>query len=73
MKFKQLLKRQDVTQQELADKLGIHQTAISKWCTGQCAPSVAKIVSIAQILACSVEDVVNCFQKNKEKKPWKNQ
>lgn len=63
MAFKQLLKRHGVTQQELAHTLGIGQTAISKWCTGECMPTANKILPIARAIGCTCYEVVECFTK----------
>lgn len=41
---------QGLTQQELADKVGVRQAAVSQWESGHVAPSVTHQVAIAQAL-----------------------
>lgn len=63
MDFKTLLKEKQVTQLDLAEKLGVHQTLISLWCRGKCKPSVSCVKDISDALGASLEQVVSCFEK----------
>ena len=63
--IKRLREGKKMTQQELAEKIGVSDKAISKWETGRGYPDIALIESIADTLGVSVielfsgEDVTN--------------
>ena len=59
--FKRLLKEAKVTQEELAEELGVHQTLVSLWCCGKGKPSIIQTVAIAKFLGVSVEEIIKCF------------
>lgn len=46
------------TQAELAEKLEINQSAVALWETGKCAPRSNKLKKIAQVLNCTVMDLL---------------
>lgn len=60
----QLLRNNNITQAQLAAKIGITQQLVSKWVTGGCQPQIDMLPKLAEALNCSVEDIVNCFKKN---------
>lgn len=47
-----------MTQMELADKLGISYQAVSNWERGQTAPDISKLGEIAEILNCSIDELL---------------
>lgn len=47
-----------MTQMELADKLGISYQAVSNWERGQTAPDISKLSEIAEILGCSIDELL---------------
>jgi transcriptional regulator with XRE-family HTH domain len=61
MTFKELMKSAGVTQKEIAERLGFHQTLISQWQKGKTKPSVSVVLELAKILNCSAEDILKCF------------
>jgi transcriptional regulator with XRE-family HTH domain len=63
MSFKTLIRSRGVTQQQLADSIGVHQTLVSQWCTGKCAPNVFQISKIAARLGVTADDVVASFSE----------
>lgn len=42
-----------LTQQQLADQLGIHQTAVARWETGETEPALRHRMALAQALIIS--------------------
>ena len=64
MGFKALLKEKQVTQLDMAEKLGVHQTLISLWCRGKCKPSISCVKKISELLGASLEEVISCFEEN---------
>lgn len=56
LNIKELRKKQDITQKELAEKLGIERSKISQWETGYCLPKVTELPKIAKALNCNISD-----------------
>lgn len=52
--------RKDIrlTQQELADKLGITDKAVSKWENGRCMPDISLIKDLTEILGISINELL---------------
>lgn len=50
--------KQKMTQQELAEKLGIERATVTKWELGYTAPRVAKLPELARVLHCTVDDLL---------------
>ena len=61
--FINLLKERKVTQKELAEELGVHQTLISQWCCGKTTPTIRQVSSLSEFLKIPVEDIIKCFKK----------
>ena len=53
-----LRKREGMTQQELADRLGVTNKAISKWETGEAFPETGQLVPLSDIFGISVDDLL---------------
>lgn len=53
-----LRKTKKISQQQLADKLGIDRSTISKWETGDFDPTVGNVISIANVLGVPIADLV---------------
>ena len=47
-----------LSQRELADKLGVAQPTVSAWENGDGYPRVEKLMQLAQILGCTVDDLL---------------
>lgn len=63
MKFCDKLVKQrkdnNMSQEQLAELLGISRQAISKWESGNSIPDMAKILELCKILNCNLEDLVD--------------
>ena len=46
-----------LTQKQLADKIGVHQTAVSQWEKGITQPSASTVSKIIKALGCKIEDI----------------
>ena len=46
------------TQEELANRLNVSRTAVVKWETGAAMPTVRRLMSIANLFGCSIDDLV---------------
>lgn len=67
MSFRDLRKKAEVTQTEIAKYLGITQGSISMWETGKSVPKTTDIPKIAAALKVPVEQVLECFTAETKK------
>ena len=56
--LKPLRKAQHLTQQQLAEMLGVGRTTVTMWESGEIAPPTKYLLDLARILDCSVEDLL---------------
>ena len=56
-KLKELRKRNNLTQQELADKVGTKRVNITKWETARTEPTLENIVKLSKILDTSTDEL----------------
>jgi len=52
-------KERDMTQVDLADKLGVTYQAVSSWERGHSMPDIAKLPDISQVLAVSIDELLD--------------
>lgn len=48
----------DMTQAELARRLGVTKEAVCRWEKGKCNPPLARVMQIAKVLNCTVNDLI---------------
>lgn len=53
-----LRKRDKITQEELADKLGVSRQSVSKWETGEAYPETDKLISLADLFSVTLDALV---------------
>ncbi len=78
-KIRNLRKADNISQEELAEKLGVSRQSISLWENGQTQPSLENIIAIAEIFSVStdvllkekIEAVSNKISTQKPKKKFK--
>lgn len=58
-KLAKLRKANNLTQEQLAERLNVTRQTISKWESGECYPDMTKILSICQILNCKLNDTMD--------------
>lgn len=52
---------QKLTQEQLAQNLGVDRTTVSKWEVGVACPRVDKLLQLSKILNCTVDELLtNC-------------
>ena len=61
-KIKDLRKKADMTQDRLADYLGVSSQAVSKWEVGQASPDLALIAPLCRVLGCSADELLGIGQ-----------
>lgn len=52
-------KNNNMSQEQLADRLGVSRQAVSKWESGTSMPDMEKIMQLCKILNCSLDDLVD--------------
>ena len=65
-KIKDLRKKADLTQDRLADYLGVTAQAVSKWEVGQTAPDLSLIAPLCRVLGCSADELLGIAEENGE-------
>lgn len=63
MTFKELLKKKNVTQEQLALSLGVSQSTISYWANGKTAPRTRDLSRISKALGVSVKSLIASFEQ----------
>lgn len=62
----ELRKNKNLTQYEIATKCFIAQNSYSQWESGKRQPSIEQLPKIAEILHCSIEDLVLALIETKQ-------
>ena len=57
-RLKELRKKNNLTQQELADKVGTNRVNVTKWETGRTEPTLENIVKLAKILDTTTDELL---------------
>lgn len=63
-KIKQLRKKNDLTQEKLADYLCVSYQAVSKWECGLSSPDIALIVPLAKLLKVTTDELLGAIPEN---------
>ncbi len=58
-KLIELRKKNGYSQEELAEKLGVSRQSVSKWESNNTYPETDKIIQIANLFECSMDDLIN--------------
>ncbi|WP_196593861.1 helix-turn-helix transcriptional regulator [Pectinatus sottacetonis] len=61
--------RLGLTQKQLANMIGVDRTTVGKWELGISIPRVNKLLILAKILNCSIEDIYSCKRKKTMNSP----
>lgn len=64
----ELRKEKNLTQNEVADKLGVTNKAVSKWETGETFPDTAQLVPLADLFGVTVDELLR-GERNSERQP----
>ena len=63
MKFgenlKKLRKLKKISQEELAERVGVSRQSVSKWETGDAYPEMNNILELCKIFKCNIGELVN--------------
>ena len=61
-KVRELRQQLELTQEELAKRLGVERSTVTKWEIGESKPRADVLVKLSKVLGCSV-DVLLCNNK----------
>ena len=61
--IKQIRKDNNLTQKDLADKLGVTFQAVSKWENGKNIPDIAVLKQISDMFNINIDDILNGNKK----------
>ena len=70
-KLQKIRKENNITQEGLADKLGVSRQAVSKWESGTAYPDTEKLIQISKIFNISLDELINDNVDNSVKKKSK--
>jgi len=65
-KLRELRKKKNLTQEELAEKINVSRQTIVKWESGESEPSISIAKDIAEIFGVTVEEMTGITPKSKE-------
>ncbi len=51
--------RARLTQEDVANKIGIDRSTVAKWETGVASPRTDKLLQLARVLSCTVDDLLH--------------
>lgn len=60
----QLRKERNMTQQDLADKLGVSRQAVSRWEMGTARPEIESLVAMSRVFGMTLDELVTGEQVN---------
>ncbi len=63
----ELRKKHGLSQEELAEKLGVSRQAVSKWERSEASPDTDNLISLAKIYGLSLDELIYGKEENKEK------
>ena len=69
MILKELRKSANLTQKELAKKLGYEQTIVSMWEKGTREPNIETLIDLSKIFNCSIDEMLGIKLIHEQKEP----
>lgn len=63
-RIKVVLVEQNKTNKWLAEKLGMNESTVSRWCTNNTQPPIDTLSNIAKILNVDIRDLLSSTKKN---------
>lgn len=58
MKLREIRTQKRYKQNEIAEQIGVSPAAVHHWETGACEPSIANLKKLAEVLDCTVDDLL---------------
>ena len=67
MKIRTLRRANNLTQFELAEKVGVHRTAVTMWETGKSFPTTKTLIELARVFEVPLEELIKADKDGSEK------
>ena len=67
--YREKRKEQSLTQEQLAERLGVSNKTVSKWETGKCMPDYAVVKNLCGELKVSVSELMDGEEAEEKKRP----
>jgi len=64
--LKELRKEKDITQEQLAEQMGVSGRTVSRWETGNNMPDISLLVDIADFYAVSIPEIIDGERKSEK-------
>ena len=58
-RLKAIMRKKNINQRELAEKIGTTEVSISRYINGNRVPNAIVLLKIAQVLECDVDELMN--------------
>ena len=58
-RLKEAREKKKITQEKLAEKVGVSRQSVSKWETSEAYPEMNNILELCKIFKCNISDLVN--------------
>ncbi len=68
-KLLELRRREGLSQEQLADRLGVTRQSVSKWESGTAAPELSKLIALSELFSVSVDYLVKDYLEEPETPP----
>ena len=56
--LKRMMKEDNITQEDLANQIGVSRVMVSRYTSGQCLPSLSTTIKIMDVLFCSLDNLI---------------
>ena len=66
-RIKKLRKEKDMTQEQLAEYMGVSPQAVSRWETGTTCPDIFALPALAELFGFTVDGLLGVDEKEKQK------
>lgn len=66
-KIQQLRKEKQLSQEELAEKMGVSRQAVSKWESGSATPEIEKLIELSKLFGVSLNTLLQIEEQQQEK------
>ncbi|MPM91147.1 hypothetical protein SDC9_138273 [bioreactor metagenome] len=67
MKIRTLRRANNLTQFELAEKVGVHRTAVTMWETGKSFPTTKTLIELARVFEVPLDELIKADKDGSDK------
>ncbi len=63
MKLRQIRESKNLSQSELANKMGVDQSAVAQWETNRTMPTYSNLIKLCKVLGCSISELTESAEE----------